>query len=555
MWAALREWFHNLSLANKCLLLFGGAATLIILIALSLPWLRMNRLVDLAQRDTTREVIGAWSSIEPGAGDRRPSMLAGTYVEEMTLDRARQEAQTDAFLRRALRQFERDASPGRERFERDWEGLSRLYRMALPVRDSSGELSGLILGERRSSDAGVLLAVNTLYVMAAGSVVLAVALVVFAVITRRLILGPVESLRDTAERVRDGDLETRAEIETGDEFEELADTFNLMLSALDAKRGELRAINDALDVKLSEMAEANVALFEAAKLKGDFLANVSHELRTPLNSIIGFAELLLEIARGEKRDSEPERRQTGARSLEKRIRFLENIVMAGRALLELIESLLEMAKLEAGRTELNIEAVNVVDACQGLVGLIHPQANQKGVEVRLEAVGEVPLIETDARKFQQVVFNLLSNAVKFTADPEGDGPRGEVVVRVERLREGDAGGEAPGARHRGEQVRISVIDNGPGITPEDQRRVFEKFEQLESGHTRGHSGAGLGLAIVRELVGVLQGEVQLVSEPGRGSMFSVILPQRMDRTESDETGLERRFRGALTGRQGWENQS
>jgi len=558
MWAALREWFHNLSLANKCLLLFGGAATLIILIALSLPWLRMNALVDSAQHDTTRDVMSAWRSLEPSEGDRRPSMLAGTYVEEMSLDRARQEGETDAFLRRAIRQFETDASPGRERFEKDWEGFSRLYRMALPVRDERGQLSGLILGERRSTDAGVLLTVNTLYVMAAGSVVLAVALVVFAVITRRLILGPVESLRDTAERVRDGDLETRAEIESGDEFEELADTFNLMLTALEGKRGELRAINDALDVKLSEMAESNVALFEAAKLKGDFLANVSHELRTPLNSIIGFAELLLEIARGEQRDDDaPERRQTGARSLEKRIRFLENIVTAGRALLELIESLLEMAKLEAGRTDLNIDTVNVAEACQGLVGLIHPQANQKGVEVRLEAPGEAPVIETDARKFQQIVFNLLSNAVKFTADPEGGGPRGEVVVRVERLRETDAPAENEIPRDRGpdrgEQVRISVIDNGPGITPEDQKRVFEKFEQLESGHTRGHSGAGLGLAIVRELVGVLQGEIQLVSEPGRGSMFSVILPLRIEQSDSEENGLERRFRGALSGRQGWDD--
>ena len=546
MWAALREWFHNLSLANKCLLLFGGAATLIIVIALSLPWLRMNTLVDDAEHDMTRDVIAAWRSLEPGEGERRPSMLAGTYVEQIPLERAREEAKTDAFLRRALRQFEKDASPGRERFERDWEGFSRLYRMALPTRDEQGRLSGLVLGERRSTDAGVLLTINTLYVMAAGSVVLAVALVVFAAITRRLILAPVESLRDTAERVRDGDLETRAEIETGDEFEELADTFNLMLSALEAKRGELRAINDALDVKLSEMAEANVALFEAAKLKGDFLANVSHELRTPLNSIIGFAELLLEIAKSERREDGEERRQTGARSLEKRIRYLENIVTAGRTLLALIESLLEMAKLEAGRTELNIEAINPVDACQGLVGLIHPQANQKGVQVRLEAIGEVPLIETDARKFQQVVFNLLSNAVKFTPEGEGGGAGGEVIVRVERLREPDADpGRSPGGEPR-EQVRISVIDNGPGISLEDQKRVFEKFEQLESGHTRGHSGAGLGLAIVRELVDVLQGEIQLVSEPGRGSMFSVILPRRIEPTAAEESVLERRFRGSLS---------
>ena len=181
-----------------------------------------------------------------------------------------------------------------------------------------------------------------------------------------------------------------------------------------------------------------------------------------------------------------------------------------------------------------------VAACQGLVGMIHPQATQQGVDVRLEAPAEVPLIETDARKFQQVVFNLLSNAVKFSADLDNPPRRGEVVVRAERLREADAPDDAP------ERIRVSVIDNGPGIAPEDQPRVFEKFQQLDAGHTRGHTGAGLGLAIVRELVTVLQGEVQLVSEPGRGSMFSVILPQRLDPDRLEEHGAENRFKSTLT---------
>ncbi len=544
MAAALREWFHGLSLANKCLLLFGAAATLIIVIALSLPWIRMNTLVDSGQKEASREVVRAWRSLDVTPGQRRPSVLGATVVEELPIDRARQEARSDRFIARSLLRFADDASPAAELFDSDWDGLSRLYRYAVPVRDQQGGVDAIVLAERKSADAGALLAVNTLYVLAAGSVVLAVALVVFAVITNRLILRPVESLRRTADRVRDGDLEIRAELDTGDEFEQLAETFNLMLAAQAAKQDQLGAINTALDIKLSEVAEANIALYEAAKLKGEFLANVSHELRTPLNSIIGFAELLLEIARAEKRErdeaGEAEENPTGARSLDKRQRYLENIVIAGRNLLELIESLLEMAKLEAGKIDLDIQPVNAVDACQGLVGMIHPQATQKGVDVRLESSGEVPLIETDARKFQQVVFNLLSNAVKFSSDLENPPRRGEVVVRVERLREADAADDAP------ERIRVSVIDNGPGIAPEDQPRVFEKFQQLDSGHTRGHTGAGLGLAIVRELVGVLQGEIQLVSEPGRGSMFSVIMPERLDPGRTDELGAENRFKSALT---------
>ncbi|MEZ6244243.1 MAG: HAMP domain-containing sensor histidine kinase [Phycisphaerales bacterium] len=544
MAGALREWFHGLSLANKCLLLFGAAVTLIIVIALSLPWIRMNTLVDSGQREASREVVRAWRAIDIEQGERRPSVLGSTVVEQLSLERARQEARSDRFIARALLRFTDEDTPASELFSSDWDGLSRLYRYALPVRDPQGAVTSIVLAERKSADAGALLAVNTLYVLAAGSVVLAVALVVFAVITNRLILRPVESLRQTADRVRDGDLEIRAVLDTGDEFEQLAETFNLMLTALADRRDQLSAINTALDVKLSEVAEANVALYEAAKLKGEFLANVSHELRTPLNSIIGFAELLLEIAKAESREREqggqaPEE-PGGARSLEKRQRYLENIVTAGRSLLELIESLLEMAKLEAGKIDLDIQPINAVDACQGLVGMIHPQATQKGVDVRLEAPGEVPLIETDARKFQQVVFNLLSNAVKFSSDLDNPPRRGEVVVRVERLREAHAPDDAP------ERIRVSVIDNGPGIAHEDQARVFEKFQQLDSGHTRGHTGAGLGLAIVRELVAVLQGEIQLVSEVGRGSMFSVILPRRLDPTRVDEQGAENRFKSALT---------
>src|SRR5690606_297155 len=150
-----------------------------------------------------------------------------------------------------------------------------------------------------------------------------------------------------------------------------------------------------------------------------------------------------------------------------------------------------------------------------LVGLIRPQADRRGVRLALEgptADNPLPLIRTDPRKFQQIVFNFLSNAVKFT--PEG----GQITVRAEKIRDLDA-------RPR---IRVSVLDTGPGIPEEHQDAIFEKFRQLDSGHTKSHGGTGLGLAIAKELASILQGEIQLVSAPGSGSMFSLIVPVTLE---------------------------
>jgi two-component system, NarL family, sensor histidine kinase BarA len=202
-------------------------------------------------------------------------------------------------------------------------------------------------------------------------------------------------------------------------------------------------------------------------------------------------------------------------------------VTASRGLLEMINSLLEMARIEAGKATLALAPVDLYEACQGLLGLISPLAERKGIELVLEAAKDLPTIETDLKKFQQVIFNFLSNAVKFTPPAEGSGSHGRVTLRAELLPARGSGGE------ESDQVRVSVIDTGPGIAPEDQSRLFQKFQQLDGGHTREHAGTGLGLAISKDLAAVLQGEIQLVSEPGRGSMFSLILPTKIDRERSE----------------------
>lgn len=532
----IQSWFKDLSLATKCLLLFGGASAFIITIALSLPLLRMNGLVGAGELELSRSVYATWAAFEGDSESKKDLTAGGSTIRPLTRNQIDATIADDRFLSNAMRKFDRSTTRV-EFFDADWSGWNRIYRYARATRDANAQITHVVVLEHRADGAGWLLVVNLLYVLAAGSVVLAVALVVYATIINRLILRPVEALQKTAELVRDGDLDTRSQIETGDEFEELSETINLMLAGLSRQRDQLRDANKAMDIKLSELSEANVALFESARLKGEFLASVSHELRTPLNAIIGFAELLLEIARKEvainaECDGEP---VYDPNELNKRERYLVNIVSAGRTLLEMIESLLEMAKIEAGRVELNITQMNLAENCQALVGLIHPLARKKGITVKLDISPDLPIIETDHKKFHQIIFNLLSNAVKFTGN-DTKGTPGEIILRAEPILDDSSGTD---------QIRISVIDNGDGIALEDQKRIFDKFQQIDSSHTRSHTGTGLGLAIVLELTRLLQGEIQLVSELGSGSMFSVMIPKAIDQTVFEEAKLEAKFRGSL----------
>lgn len=558
--------WRGISLANKCLLLFGAAVVLIIVAALAVASFRMYSIVDEGYRDTARQTVLGWErmvSEQAAAGRETPAgredQFAGATVVLLDEGRAAERAGKDRFVARAWAAFQKDPatveqtsavwrrSPARRE---DW--------YAKAVRDTDGNLKGMVLLTRGAPSAVGQLLVNTVYLFSAGLISLGLAVLVFYLITNRLILGPVRELRATADLVRQGNLSTRSSIDTGDEFEELSDTFNQMLEALQAGSDQLRALNRSLDLRVGELAERNSALHDANRLKGEFVANVSHELRTPLNSIIGFAELLIEISEREIAAGDDSTR------LAKRRRYLEHITTAGRTLLDMINSLLEMAKIEAGKTELHVQTVNVKESCEALAAMMRPQADKFGVELIVELAADLPEVQTDPKKLQQIVFNFLSNAIKFTGDPVraeggsggaggGDGAAngtvvgaaggsggGKVTLRAERL-VGRAS-EGLGAEDR---VRISVLDTGPGIAPEDLPTIFEKFRQLESGLTRRHAGTGLGLAISKELASILQAEIQVDSQVGRGSMFSLILPMRLDATRAAEMRLEMGFRGAL----------
>jgi two-component system, NarL family, sensor histidine kinase BarA len=536
---------RGMSLANKCLLLFGGAIVLIVVAALSLPWWRMSRLVDEGQFEVSQALVGAWIRAGEDLADRNttdttnPRRIGETLREERAgivatqLSLADATASDEAFIRDSLEAFRADLGLGEYR-EARWVGLTRVYLLAVPqqVATTVGtRLVGTVVFERRSPEAGQLLALNTLFLFSAGSAVLVLALLVFSIITRRLVLEPVRELRDTTERVREGNLAVRSQIATGDEFEQLAGTLNQMLSDLQGGQDRLRSINSALDLKLHELAESNTLLYQAAKVKGEFLANVSHELRTPLNSIIGFADLLMDQAKAESEKPDP------PPSVAKRLRYLSNIINAGQGLLALINSILEMARIEAGKVDVKVERMNLHDACEGLLGLLQPLADKRGVVLTLDVAEDVPGVMTDVKRFQQIVFNFLANAVKFVEPESRTGRVPQVTLRAERL--------VTSATAAEERVRVSVIDNGPGIPREDQQRIFEKFYQRDAGHTKEHTGTGLGLAISKELAQILQCEIQLVSEPGGGSMFSLIMPLELHPQPAAEAALEAKFRSAL----------
>lgn len=520
-------WRH-ISLANKCLLLFGAAIVLIVFAALLAPWLRMNALVAEAQTELSRQLVSAWEWAERESPGGQAATAFG--AKRMTLEEVRAAAFDDADFARALELFESPDAPNDAQWA-SWDGLARRY---FYVRAEFGAnppetatLRSLVVLDRRSTEAARTLIFNAVYLAGAGAAVLALAVLVFYIITSTLILEPVRELKHTAELVVDGELGARSHIITGDEFEELGKAFNAMLEHIQRSQDQLTSINTALDLKVGELANANVALFESARLKGEFVANVSHELRTPLNSVIGFAELLLEIAQAEAAAGDDSTKHR------KRVRYLENILTSSRSLLELIDSLLEMAKIQAGKTEIRVERVKVPVLCEALSGLIEPLARRKGIEISVEVAPGLPEIETDPRKLQQILFNFLANAVKFT-EPTPGGGAARVILRAEMLK----GQEQ-------DTLRISVIDTGPGIEPEDQSRIFEKFQQADSGHTREHGGTGLGLAISKELASIIQAEIQLVSEVGAGSMFSVILPVSLSKDRLAETQLESQFKESL----------
>jgi signal transduction histidine kinase len=241
----------------------------------------------------------------------------------------------------------------------------------------------------------------------------------------------------------------------------------------------------------NEIQDKSLQLEIANKHKSEFLANMSHELRTPLNAIIGFSEVLHDRMFGEINDKQAE--------------YLDDIHSSGEHLLSLINDILDLSKIEAGRMDLELSRFDIAGALENSLTLIRERASRNNIALGLECDAEVGEWIADERKFKQIMLNLLSNAVKFT--PQG----GSISVRARRA---DA------------SVEIAVADTGIGIKPEDQELVFEEFRQAGGDHLKKSEGTGLGLALTKRFVELHKGKISLESEVGKGSTFTFTLPEK-----------------------------
>ena len=339
---------------------------------------------------------------------------------------------------------------------------------------------------------------NNAVLLATAIVTTFLAMLAAYAIVRYVIVKPVLHLKEVSDAVARGALDQRADIRTGDDFEELSHAFNRMLRHLVTMQEEQQALNRGYERKNDELAQANLRLYELNNMKNEFLATMSHELRTPLNSILGFSDVLV----------------NAANLNDKQRRFMGHIQSSGKHLLNLITDVLDLAKIESGKMELHPVEFSIDDLIERMVGSMLPLAEKKNLDLACEVDPRLPVLWQDPGKIQQILNNLLSNAIKFT--PEG----GRIRVRAE-LRGLD-------------RWSLVVEDTGIGIPLEEQERIFEKFRQgravpgMDDPLTREFEGTGLGLSIVRELTKLLGGEVRLVSEFGKGSVFAIVLPIRME---------------------------
>ncbi|MCX6022085.1 MAG: response regulator [Chloroflexi bacterium] len=254
---------------------------------------------------------------------------------------------------------------------------------------------------------------------------------------------------------------------------------------------------------IEQLRFQNAALEEASRLKSEFLANMSHELRTPLNAIIGFSELLLDDP-----DDDYDR--------ETQFTYLETIHSSGRHLLALINDILDLSKVEAGKMELHLESFPLAEVIAQVLATVQPLAGRKQIVLASDTGGVGELV-ADMGKVKQILYNLLSNAIKFTPDA------GRVSVAARRL---------------DSFIEFSVADTGIGISPQDQERIFQEFQQLDTGPDRRYEGTGLGLTLTRRFAELHGGRIWVESAPGEGSRFIVTLPLRLEPDAEPQTGQD-----------------
>jgi signal transduction histidine kinase len=322
---------------------------------------------------------------------------------------------------------------------------------------------------------------RTAFGLTASTVVMIVLVIAIAIWMAGVLTRGITEMSSGIRRFQRGDLAHRLPVRGEDEMAELAKSFNLMANEVEQSFGRLD--------------EARSSAEEANRMKSEFLASMSHELRTPLNGILGFAELLEgELEDASQRD------------------YAQTIRVSGEHLLRLVNDVLDLAKIEAGRMDFDLQLVDLPELLQEIVAVQRVHAQKKKLTLEVSAEPLPPVVFADGARLRQIMLNLTSNALKFTT-------QGGVTLRA--MSAGEAGDRC---------VRIEVQDSGDGIRPEDQELIFEKFHQNDRFATRSREGTGLGLTLAKQLVEHMGGEIGVRSTPGAGSIFYVVLPATNERT-------------------------
>jgi signal transduction histidine kinase len=303
------------------------------------------------------------------------------------------------------------------------------------------------------------------------------------------ILRRVQALVRAAQRLSVGDLTTRTGLPHGPgELGQLATAFDDMVESLEKHQTQQR-LEEELRRQNEALAEENRRVQEVNQLKSEFVSLVSHELRTPLTAISGYLDLLLEAP--------------GARSTAKQQELLSIVKRNAERLVKLIDDLLDLSRIESGKVELSITAVDIVAVITEVVSLLQPQIEAKGQELSFDRTHSLPAVAGDAERIRQILINLLSNAHKYT-------PRGGQIWLTARAEDG--------------WVRIDIRDNGIGLSPDEQAHLFDRFFRARQPAMESVEGTGLGLPITRLLVDMHGGRITVTSAPGEGSTFSFTLP-------------------------------
>lgn len=313
----------------------------------------------------------------------------------------------------------------------------------------------------------------------------------------RRITQPIAAITDAAIQLENGQLDQVIPVVSEDEIGFLAHTFNRMTQQLQESFAALETSNQELESRVqertAELEEAKEAAESATRTKSAFLANMSHELRTPLNSIIGYSEILQE---------EAETAGDGSS-----IPDLLKIQGSSKHLLTLINSILDLSKIEAGRMELHLEPVNIDELAQDVIDTMHPVAEAKFNTIELDNSVTIDTVESDLDKLRQCLLNLLSNANKFTEE-------GLLTLTIKTV-----------SYQTESYLEFVVSDTGIGMEKDQLEKIFEAFTQADTSSTRKYGGTGLGLTITREFVRMLGGTISAQSEAGKGSTFTILIPQ------------------------------